>query len=245
MPKIALITGANRGLGLATARWLARSDVQVIIGARDAAAGEQAAHELRVEGLDAESVTLDVNDPSSVQAAAERIEAEHGRLDILVNNAGILPEATAGDTDGPLSLQLFEQTFRTNVFGVVATIEAFLPLLRRSSAGRIVNVSSTMGSLTDQGDPGSPYYGVVVPAYQTSKVALNGLTVALAKLLSGTAIKVNSVCPGFVQTELTPANRDQAPLTAEDASQIVAELALIGSDGPTGQFLDRNGSVAW
>lgn len=245
MTKIALITGGSRGLGLATARRLARSGVTVLIGARDRPAGEQAALELRVEGLDAEFVPLDVNDPSSVQAASERIDAAHGRLDILVNNAGVLPEATADDTEGPVSLRMFEQTFRTNLFGAVSAVQAFLPMLRKSTSGRIVNVSSTMGSLTDQSDPASPYYGVVVPAYQTSKAALNGLTVALAKLLSDTAIKVNSVCPGFVQTELTPANRAQAPLTAEEASQIIAELALIGDDGATGQFLDRNGTVAW
>jgi NAD(P)-dependent dehydrogenase (short-subunit alcohol dehydrogenase family) len=246
MTKIALITGSNRGLGLETARRLARSGVTVIIGARDPAAGERAVGELRAEGLDAEPVTLDVTDEPGIRAAAAQVDARYGRLDILVNNAGILPEATAGPTAGPLDRRLFEQTYATNVFGAVMVTEAFLPLLRRSGAGRIVNVSSTMGSLTDQGDPASPYFGLVVPAYQSSKAALNSVTVALAKFLAGTPVKVNSVCPGWVQTDLGgPDNRAAAPTTAADASQIVAELALLPDDGPTGRFVDRDGVVPW
>ena len=140
---------------------------------------------------------------------------------------------------------MFKATYATNVFGAVSVIEEFLPLLRESDAGRIVNVSSTMGSLTDQSDPASPYYEVVVPAYQSSKTALNSVTVALAKLLKDTPIKVNSICPGFVQTDLTPISRDQAPLTADDASQVIADMASIDDDGPTGQFVARDGSVAW
>ena len=141
---------------------------------------------------------------------------------------------------------MFRQSFETNVFGAISVTKAFLPLLRESGAGRIVNVSSTMGSLTDQSDPASPYYGVVVPAYQMSKAALNGFTVALSKTLADTPIKVNSVCPGWVQTDLGgPENRAAAPTTADDAAQIVAELASIRDDGPTGGFVDRDGSVAW
>ena len=133
----------------------------------------------------------------------------------------------------------------TNVLGAVSVIDTFLPLLRESQAGRIVNVSTTLGSLTDQSDSSSIYFGVVAPAYSSSKAALNGITVALAKLLKDTPIMVNSVCPGYAQTDLTPVNREQAPLTADEASQIVVELALIPDDGPRGQFIDRNGSVAW
>ena len=245
MTKIAVITGANRGLGFATARRLGQAGVKVIVGARTLAKGEQAAGRLRGEGLDAEALQIDVDSPAGVQQAAARVEREHGRVDILINNAGILPEATASDAD-PLDLGLFRQTFETNVFGAVSVTNAFLPLLRKSVSGRIVNVSSTMGSLNDQSDPSSPYYGVVVPAYQMSKAALNGFTVALSKSLADSPIKINSVCPGWVQTDLGGAeNRAAAPTTAEHAAQIVVDMASIGADGPTGRFVDEGGTVAW
>lgn len=199
MTEIALITGANRGLGFETARRLAQAGVTTIIGARDPERGQRAAGELRADGLDVESVALDVDSAASVQVAAKHVEERHGRLDILINNAGILPAATASTNAGPLDVDMFRKTFETNVFGVVAVISEFLPLLRASESGRIVNVSTTMGSLADQSDPSSPYYGVVVPAYQSSKTALNAITVALAKLLTDTTIRVNAVCPGFVR----------------------------------------------
>jgi NAD(P)-dependent dehydrogenase (short-subunit alcohol dehydrogenase family) len=246
MTKVAVITGANRGLGFATARQLARSGVKVIIGARNSAKGEEAADRLRAEGLDAESLSIDVDSPASVHEAARNVEQAHGRIDILINNAGILPEATASDVDRPLDLRMFRESFATNVFGAVSVTKEFLPLLTKSASGRIVNVSSTMGSLTDQTDPSSPYYGLVVPAYQMSKAALNGFTIALSKLLADTSIKVNSVCPGWVQTDLGgPDNRAAAPTTPADAAQIVVETALIPDDGPTGRFVDRQGIVAW
>jgi NADP-dependent 3-hydroxy acid dehydrogenase YdfG len=171
MTKVAVITGANRGLGFATARGLGRSGAKVIVGARDGARGEEAAAALRSDGLDADSLALDVSSTASIQAAVKRVEQRHGRIDILVNNAGVLPEATAGDSDRPLDLRLFRETFETNLFGAVSVTKEFLPLLRRSDSGRIVNVSSMMGSLADQSDPASPYHGLVVPAYQTSKAA--------------------------------------------------------------------------
>ena len=246
MRKIAVITGANRGLGYATARGLGRAGVKVIVGARTVAKGEEAVGRLREEDFDAEALTIDVDSPESVQEAARQVEQQHGRLDILINNAGILPEATAGDADQPLDLRMFRESFETNVFGAVSVTKEFLPLLRRSAAGRIVNVSSTMGSLTDQSDPSSPYYALVVPAYQTSKAALNGFTVAMSKALADTPIKVNSVCPGWVQTDLGgQENRAAAPTTADDAAQIVVDMASIPDDGPTGGFVDRDGTVAW
>jgi NAD(P)-dependent dehydrogenase (short-subunit alcohol dehydrogenase family) len=244
MAKIALITGANRGLGFETARQLGRAGITTIIGARDAAKGAQAAHRLRDEGIDARALELDVTSGPSVRAAAERIRGEHGRLDILVNNVGIVPEA-ATETAGPLDVEMFRETYETNVFGAVSVIQAFLPLLGESHAGRIVNVSSTMGSLADQTDPASPYAGLSVPAYRTSKLALNGITVALAKELADTPIKVNAICPGSVKTDLAPGNREAAPSTPEEGSRIVVEMAMLGPDGPTGRFVDGSGDVPW
>jgi NAD(P)-dependent dehydrogenase (short-subunit alcohol dehydrogenase family) len=246
MIKIAVITGANRGLGFATARRLGQSGVRVIVGARNLANGDEAVARLRREGLDCEPLRIDVDSAESVREAAKLVEREHGRIDILINNAGILPEATATDVDRPLDLGMVRETFETNVFGTISVTNEFLPLLRRSASGRIVNVSSTMGSLTDQTDPSSPYYGLLVPAYQMSKAALNGFTIALSKALTDTSIKVNSVCPGWVQTDLGgPANRAAAPTTADEAAQIVVDMASIDDDGPTGQFVDRDGAVAW
>ena len=246
MTKIAVITGANRGLGFATARRLGQAGMKVIVGARNHANGEDAADRLRREGLACEPLHIDVESPGSVREAAELVEQRHGQVDILVNNAGILPEATASDVDRPLDLRMFRETFETNVFGAISVTTAFLPLLRRSASGRIVNVSSTMGSLTDQTDPSSPYYGLVVPAYQMSKAALNGFTIALSKALKDTSIKVNSVCPGWVQTDLGgPENRAAAPTTADEAAQIVVDMASLADDGPTGRFVDREGTVAW
>jgi NAD(P)-dependent dehydrogenase (short-subunit alcohol dehydrogenase family) len=239
---IALITGANRGIGRAVADELAARGMKVIVGARNERAGAQAAQQI---GRGASHVRLDVTDADTVRAAATQVAAEHGGLDVLVNNAGVLPEATNPDPVEVVDLGMFCHTFATNLLGPVAVIEAFLPLLRKSEAGRIVNVSTTMGSLADQTNPDSPYYGTVVPAYQASKAALNNVTIALAKLLTDTPIKVTSVCPGFVQTDLTPVNRQQAPLTAEQATQVVVEAATLPEDAPSGTFRDANGAVAW
>jgi NAD(P)-dependent dehydrogenase (short-subunit alcohol dehydrogenase family) len=245
MSAVALITGANRGLGLETARQLGRRGTTVIIGARDKTKGQTAGELLRDEGIDATSVELDVCSPASVRQARDEIAAKHDRLDILVNNAGILPEAAA-EFEGSIDGELFRRTFETNVFGAVTAIEEFLPLLAASSAGRIVNVSSTMGSLSEQHNPSSPYYDVAgVPAYRASKTALNGITVALSRQLAETSIKINSICPGSVQTDLAPGNREQAPLTPEEGARAVVAMATVGGDGPSGQFVDAEGTVAW
>jgi NAD(P)-dependent dehydrogenase (short-subunit alcohol dehydrogenase family) len=243
---IALVTGANRGLGLAVAERLGEAGATVLIGGRDAAQADRAAASLRETGLKAWPMALDVTVDADAGAAAERIEHEYGRLDILVNNAGILPEATASDLERPLDLAMFRTTFETNLFGVVAVTQAMLPLLRRSAAGRVVNVSTTMGSLTEQLDPRSPYFGLILPAYQGSKAALNALTIALSKSLADTSILVNSVCPGWVQTDLGgPANRAAAPTSAQEAARIVADTALLGPDGASGTFVDAAGHVPW
>ncbi|MEO6604680.1 MAG: SDR family oxidoreductase [Aeromicrobium sp.] len=242
---IALVTGANRGLGLATAQLLGEAGTTVLLGARNAAKAEIAAARLRDQGIDCWPLTLDVESERSIAAAADRVRVDYGRLDILINNAGILPEATTAGAVQPLDLALFRRTFDTNVFGAAAVSQAFLPMLSNSEAGRIVNVSSRMGSLADQLDPSSPYAGMIIPAYQTSKAALNGLTVALSKSLGGTSIRVNSVCPGWVQTDLGgPDNRAAAPTKAKEATRTVVDMAL-PVDGPTGTFVDLDGVVPW
>lgn len=172
---IALITGGNRGLGFASARALAKAGNCVVLTSRDGVDAEKAAASLRGEGLDVQALPLDVTSLTSIASAVEQVQQQQGRLDVLVNNAGVLPEATDAEEHEFASPEMFQSTFATNVFGAVAVIEAFLPLLRRSPMGRIVNVSTTMGSLSGQADPDSPYYQMVVPAYQSSKAALNSV----------------------------------------------------------------------
>lgn len=238
---VALVTGANRGIGREVAKELARRGIRVAVAARSLSAAEELVAQLGSESI---AVELDVTSPASVRAAAQRVQELTGGIDVLVNNAGILPEATV-QTNEVVDVDIFQQTYATNVFGAVSVLQEFLPQLRRSPAGRIVNVTTTMASLTDQTDPQSPYYGMVVPAYQSSKAALNNVTIALAKALADTPIKVTSVCPGFVQTDLTPMNREQAPETAIDAAQVIVRAATIDADAPSGTFIDRNGSVPW
>ncbi len=225
--RIALVTGANRGLGLATARRLAADGDHVVIAARSAEAGASAAAELSREGLAASSVTLDVTDADSVRDAAAEVADRFGRLDILVNNAGILPEATNPAPAEVVDAAMFAQTYATNVLGPVTVTEAFLPLLRRSEAGRIVNVSSTVGSLAHQTDPDSPWHAM------------------LAKALADTPITVTSVCPGWVQTDLAPGNREQAPVPPAEAAEVVARAVNLGPDAPSGTFIDAKGPVDW
>ena len=243
--RVALVTGASRGIGRATAHRLARDCGHVVLTARDVVAVEDEADRLRSEGFSASAVRLDVTDDASVRAAADYVDTHFDHLDVLVNNAGVLPEATNPAPAEVVDTTMFRKTFETNVVGAVAVLEAFLPLLRRSAAGRIVNVTTTMGSLTDQTDPESPYYPVVVPAYQASKAALNNVTIALAKALADTPIKVTSVCPGYVQTDLTPVNREQAPLTASEAAEVLHRAATLPAGAASGTFVDAHGIVPW
>lgn len=245
MPSIALVTGANRGLGFATAEALARTGASVIITGRDSASAQTAADQLAGQGLAVEALAMDVTSPADVRAAADAVAERHGRLDVLVNNAGILPEAASDGSNEFADIDAFRRTFETNVLGVANVTEHFLPLLRSSSAGRIVNISSTMGSLSDQSNPSSPYYGSVLPAYQASKAAVNSLTVGLSKQLSATGIKVTAVCPGWVQTGLAPGNRDNAPTSADEAAQVVVTAATLPADAPSGTFISAAGPVPW
>ena len=243
MKAIALITGANKGMGFEAARQLAKQDIQVLIGARNPEKGKTAVKSLQDEGLSAEFLLLDVTEEESVKNAAQVVAKQHGKLDILVNNAGINPEyAQEIFTFEQLPLELFVQIYQTNVFGAFLTIREFLPLLRKSTAGRIVNVSSSVGSLTDQSNPDSPYYGINTVAYNTSKTALNAITVQLAKQLSGTNIKVNSICPGWVKTDL---GSEAAPRTVDEGVRIIVQLATLAEDGASGGFFNEDGMIPW
>ncbi|MFN3547236.1 MAG: SDR family oxidoreductase [Mesorhizobium sp.] len=238
--RIALVTGANKGIGLEIARQLARNGVLVIIGARDPAKAGAAVADLASQGLAARSVKIDVTDAASIAAAAETIGTKHGHLDILVNNAGIVDAA-----DGPPSSALSEAVRRlmdTNFIGALAVTQAMLPLLRRSPAGRIVNLSSSLGSLSVNGDPSSPYYSARLIGYNASKAALNMLTVQLAAELRDTAIAVNSVSPGYVMTDLTG---HTGFMTAEEGAKLPVRYALLREDAVTGRFVEPGGETPW
>lgn len=238
--RIALITGANKGIGLEIARQLGQVGVTVILGARDVGRGHTAAAMLQSEGLDAHLVKLDVTDPAIVKEAAASIASEQGRLDILVNNAGI-----NDITDGPpssASLDAVRRLFETNFFGALTVTQAVMPLLRKSLSGRIVNMSSSLGSLTMNGDPTFPYYAARLIGYNASKAALNMLTVQLGEELADSPIVVNSVCPGFVKTDL---NGNTGYLPATEAAALPVRLALQSHDHPTGRFVNTIGEVSW
>lgn len=241
--RVALITGANKGIGYQVACRLGKDHgMTVIVGAREAARGREAADKLMALGLDARPVQLDVTDPASVEAAARQIECDlGGRLDVLVNNAGIAQGyAPPSQTD----LANYQATHLTNAFGPLVVTKAMLPLLKRSVAGRVVNVSSSLGSLTLNSDPTSKYAGVRLVAYHSSKAALNMQTVLFAGELAaeGSPVKVNSACPGFVATDL---NNHRGTRTVEEGAREIVRLATLPADGPTGQFFDEDGPVPW
>jgi NAD(P)-dependent dehydrogenase (short-subunit alcohol dehydrogenase family) len=237
--RVAVVTGANKGIGLEIARQLAREGITVFLGARDEARGRAAAEKLRAEGLDARPLRLDVTDDRSVAAAASRVEKDAGRLDILVNNAAIAID------DGPpsrISDELLRRTYETNVFGVVRVTQAFLPLLRRSDAGRIVNLSSGLGSLALNSDPSWTFASVKYLAYNTSKTAVNAITVQFAHELRDTPIKVNAADPGYVATDM---NQHQGVRSVEQGAATPVRLATLPADGPTGGYFNDEGPVPW
>jgi NAD(P)-dependent dehydrogenase (short-subunit alcohol dehydrogenase family) len=227
---VALVTGANKGIGREIVAQLGARGLTVLLAGRNPRLVEPAAAELGVR-----AVILDVTDDASVAAAAKLVEADYGRLDVLVNNAGI----TGGRDDN--SVANVQKVFDTNVFGVIRVTEAFLPLLRRSPAPRIVNVSSSVGSLGQMASPSdpSPFFSLT---YRPSKTALNAITLQYAKELAKEGIKVNAICPGYCATDL---NNHAGHRTPQQGAEIAVAMALIGDDGPTGGFFDENGPVPW
>jgi NAD(P)-dependent dehydrogenase (short-subunit alcohol dehydrogenase family) len=235
----ALVTGANKGIGYEIAAGLGALGWRVGVGARDDQRRQAAVAELRASGADAFGVPLDVVDDASVAAAAAMIEQDDGRLDVLVNNAAItggMPQ-TPTTVDPATVLAVAD----TNVVGVIRVTNAMLPLLRRSPSPRIVNVSSSVGSLTLQTKPGSDT-GPISAAYSPSKTYLNALMIQYAKELQDTNILINNCCPGFVATDL---NGHRGTRTPEQGAAIAIRLATLPDDGPTGRFFNDDGPVAW
>ncbi len=242
--KVALITGANKGIGLETARQLGQLGITVLVGARDLAKGQKAADQLRSDGIDARPIQLDVVNQSHIDAAVTGIESDFGKLDILVNNAGVMVEDGFGPNDvTTVTVDQLRQTFDTNVFAVVGITQALLPLLRKSPAGRIVNVSSILGSNTLHATPGSRIYeGKGAFAYDASKAALNSFTIHLAHALQGTDIKVNSAHPGWVKTDMGGSG---AMMELVDGAKTEVDLATLPDDGPTGAYVHLGKTIPW
>lgn len=240
--KIALITGANRGIGLETARQLGSLGAAVLVGARELRKSEEAAEALRKAGIDARAIQLDVVNEADRAAAAVKIEREFGRLDILVNNAGVLLDERGPNVTSTTPLSLLRETFETNFFAAVALTQVLLPLLRRSEAGRIVNLSSILASLSMHATKGSPIYEFKTFAYDASKSALNSFTIHLAHELRGTKIKVNSAHPGWVKTEM---GGEGASMELEDGARTSVWLATLPQDGPTGGYFHLGEPLPW
>lgn len=232
--KIALITGANKGIGYETARGLGAYGVTVLVGARSAERGESAVKALAADGIDARFLAIDVTDPQTAAAAAARIDEELGRLDILVNNAGIA-RADGNWNTSELTLETTRAVLEVNLVGVISVTNAMVPLLRRAPAARIVNVTSEIGSMTVMLDPTGPFWQLQGGVYGASKAALNMLTVSYAKEFWETPIKVNAVSPGYCATDF---NGHSGYRTAAQGAQPIVRAALLDADGPTGAFLN-------
>lgn len=244
--RIAFITGGNRGIGFQTALDLKEADVKVVIGSRDLAQGQQAVAKLRSDGVDADVLQFDVTKSADWQIAYDYFNSRYGKLDILVNNAGIA--AGAFPVSGPdhsaaeAPLDLVRRVFETNFFAVVGLTQKLLPLIKKSPAGRIVNLSSILASLKMHADPESPLYGAKSFAYDASKTALNAFTIHLAYDLRNTNIKVNSAHPGWVKTDM---GGEEAPMELSEGGKTSAELATLPDDGPTGGFFHTGKPLPW
>jgi NAD(P)-dependent dehydrogenase (short-subunit alcohol dehydrogenase family) len=248
--KVAFITGANRGLGFETARILGKQGITVILGSRELDKGQTAAEKLRSEGAKSvEAVRFDVNNAADHKEIHDYIAKKYGKLDILINNAGIMDEGkkrpavtSPFNTTSSISAEHLRKTFDTNFFQVVALTQTLLPLIKKSPAGRIVNLSSILGSLTLHADPKSPIYDKKSFAYDASKTALNAFTVHLAQELHDTPIKVNSAHPGWVKTDM---GGQEAPMQLSEGGKTSAQLATLGADGPSGGFFHLGQPLPW
>jgi NAD(P)-dependent dehydrogenase (short-subunit alcohol dehydrogenase family) len=238
--RIALVTGANRGIGFAVARRLAEAGLVVVAGARGPEAGREAAESLRSDGLDVHWVAIDVTRPSSIQAAVGKTVDRFGRIDVLVNNAGVMLDASTPLL--ALNLTILQNTLEANAFGPLLLCQACIPHMKAGGYGRIVNIASTLGSLHEIASPDSPYAGLLSPAYRLSKTFLNGLTVLLAREVRGTNVLVNSACPGWVRTRM---GGEEAPRSAEEAADTPVWLATLPDDGPTGGFFRDRQPIPW
>jgi NAD(P)-dependent dehydrogenase (short-subunit alcohol dehydrogenase family) len=234
--RVALISGGNRGIGLEIARQLARKNIAVVIGARDFEKGRAAAHTIASDGLAAEAVVLDVTDGKSIAAAVENVVRRHGRIDILVNNAAILVDGPGGFKSSlfELKAETARQTFETNVLGPLRLTQAVVPIMQRNGYGRIVNLSSGAGQLSDMRSG--------FPAYRMTKTALNALTRITAAELASTNIKVNAVCPGWVRTDM---GGPEAERPVEAGAETPVWLATLPDDGPTGGFFRDKRPIPW
>lgn len=244
MPKhdkrVALVTGGNRGIGYAVSRGLAQRGITVVLGIRDPNQGATACSRLQGEDLDVNFELLEVTVEDSIKTAVKHIQAQFGRLDILVNNAGILIDSSENTLD--VNRGTVEKTFKTNVLGPLMLCQNCVPLMKAGGYGRIVNMSSTLGSLSEMVDPDSAYAGVGTPAYRLSKTALNAVTTLVAREVRDDNILVNSACPGWVRTDM---GGEQAPLTPEQGADTPVWLATLPDDGPTGGFYRERTRIPW
>ena len=242
--KIALVTGANKGIGYQTALQLGKEGVTVIAASRNKERGIKAAEQLKAEDIDVEFLQLDVDNEAEINFAFDYIKNKYGKLDILVNNAGIQIESKEWGINNTATIdeKALRSTLDTNFFNVVKLTNTLLPLIRKSEAGRIVNLSSILGSLGLHSDPASPIYASKLFAYDTSKTALNSYTVHLAAALADTNIKVNSAHPGWVKTEM---GSDAAPMEIADGAKTSVALSLLGADGPSGKYIHLGDELPW
>jgi NAD(P)-dependent dehydrogenase (short-subunit alcohol dehydrogenase family) len=241
--KVAFITGGNRGIGLETARQLGKQGVTVVIGSRNLEKGKSVAEKLRGEGADVEAIPFDITRPADYQEAYGFFEKKFGKLDILINNAGVMKEGLGSPNNtSSVSGTILRETFDTNFFGTIELTQVLLPLIRKAPEGRIVNLSSILGSLGLHADPSSGIYGFKTLAYDASKAALNAFTIHLAAELRDTKIKVNSAHPGWVKTEM---GTDAAPMEIPEGAKTSVQLALLSADGPTGGYFHLGEALPW